>query len=112
MRAALALLGMFAAIGMAGSAYADPEINGGSDADGAGFLAALAAVGITYTNPDQAVASAKTVCRLAEGGRSGPEVVALLMSRNSALTPEHAGQFVALAERSYCPGRLAPGDAG
>lgn len=112
MRLLLATLTVFAVIGLAGPAHGDPDVDGGPAADNAAFLASLHAAGITYSNADQAVLSAKWVCRLVDAGKSGPEVVNMLLSRNPGLIPERAAQFMAMAERSYCPQNLAPSSTG
>lgn len=105
MRLILAALGLVACvtIGVAAPAQADPA----TDAVNATFLASLQAAGITYTEPDHAISAGKMVCRLIEMGKSGPEIVAILQARNPALTAERAGQFAAIAARSYCPRDLA-----
>ncbi|HET9875416.1 MAG TPA: DUF732 domain-containing protein [Mycobacterium sp.] len=112
MRLLLATLSVCVVIGLAGSAHGDPDGDGGPYSDAAAFLASLHAAGIKYSTPDQAVLAAKWVCHLVDTGKSGPEVVNVLMSRNPGLIPERAAQFMAIAERSYCPQHLAPSGAG
>ena len=66
----LAVLASFAAvIGLAMPAHADPS------GDDAAFLAALKQAGITYQDPDRAVAVGKQVCGLADKGMTGAEIV-------------------------------------
>ncbi|MGH3524160.1 MAG: DUF732 domain-containing protein [Mycobacterium sp.] len=100
-------------IGVGGPAHADPDAGGTPDGtDSAAFLDSLQAAGITYSRRDLAITTAEAVCRLVGNGRSGPEVVAVLQTRNPGLTPEHAAQFLAIALRSYCPNQLAPSHGG
>jgi hypothetical protein len=99
-------------IGFAGPAPADPDGSGASDTDSAAFLDTLRAAGISYSNEDMAIAAAHVVCRLTRLGKSGPEVVTILKNNNPELTTEHAAQFMAIAERSYCPQELAPSKPG
>lgn len=54
-------------IWLAAPAHAHPDEGGGDDV---GFLAALQNAGITYSNPDQAIGSAKAVCWCLDGGES------------------------------------------
>ncbi|HEU0190463.1 MAG TPA: DUF732 domain-containing protein [Mycobacterium sp.] len=108
-------------IGLAGPAYANgggappggptgdkgPDIN--SEA-AQSVLSAMRAAGIRYTRPDQVVAAAEAVCKLAGDGKSGPEIVTNLANNNPGLTEDDAAKFVAIAERSYCPPQPAPSD--
>lgn len=103
-----ALLCLPVLIGVAGAARADPEAPGPPDPKSAAFLDSLHAAGITYNRTDLVIATAEAVCKMVAGGKSGPEVVAALQSRNPALAPDRAGQFLAIAMRSYCPDQLAP----
>lgn len=81
-------------------AHADP-----SETDTA-FLVSLRAAGITYTNADQAIITAKLVCGLIAEGKPSPEVLEGLKARNPGLTTEHGTQFVGIAAQSYCPDQL------
>ncbi|OHV06144.1 DUF732 domain-containing protein [Mycobacterium talmoniae] len=101
MRLRVALASVAVAIGLAGPAHGDPDTD-------AAFLASLQAAGITYTDADQVITSAKTVCRLITDGQPAPEVLAILRARNPELTHDHAARFVGIAVRSYCPDQLAP----
>jgi len=104
-RAAAALFGAVAVIGLAGPAHADP-----ADTDAA-FLAALQAAGITYNRGDQAIVTAKMVCGFIAEGKPSPEVLDALKARNPGLTTEHGSQFVGIAAQSYCPEQLVQNSA-
>lgn len=119
MKPLLALLGAAVMISLAGPAYgngggAPPgDPNGGAAPDvnseaAQSFLAALRAAGITYSRADQAIIAAEAVCKLVGDGKSGPEVLKIIVNRNPGLTEDHAAKFLAMAERSYCPQQLAP----
>lgn len=112
MKPLLVVLCAAAVIGAAGAAHADPNPPGGSAADNTAFFAALQAAGITYGRSDLVIATAEAVCTSVSRGTSGPELVAALQERNPGLTTEHAGQFLAIALRSYCPQQLPPGKPG
>jgi hypothetical protein len=103
----LALLGVLIMLDVAGLAHGDPGADNASDPDSA-FLASLQAAGITYKRVDQAILSAKSVCRFIGNGKPSPEVLAELRIRNPDLTIEHATQFVGIAVQSYCPDQLVP----
>ncbi|KLO31347.1 hypothetical protein ABW16_00260 [Mycolicibacter heraklionensis] len=100
MRIRAALLGALGCICLAAPAHADP-----SETDTA-FLVSLRAAGITYTNADQAIITAKLVCGLIAEGKPSPEVLEGLKARNPGLTTEHGTQFVGIAAQSYCPDQL------
>ena len=108
MKVFIALLCASVLAGPAGIARAGPDEAGDADPAAAGFLAALQAAGIAYNGTERVIATAEAVCDLVGSGRSGPEVLAALRSRNPSLTPEHGSQFLAIALRSYCPDRLGP----
>ncbi|SON62971.1 hypothetical protein MSIMFI_04501 [Mycobacterium simulans] len=105
MRRLLALLGVFAMIGLAAPAYADPDDNGGGD--DAGFLAALRQVGITYGSPAQAIGSAKAVCGCLDNGETGLELVNDVKTRNPGLDMDAAAQFALISSKYYCPHHLS-----
>lgn len=65
MRVVSTLLSIPLMIGLAVPAHAGPS------GDDAVFLASLERAGITYSHPDQAIASGKAVCALVESGESG-----------------------------------------
>ncbi|BBX23536.1 hypothetical protein MTER_29470 [Mycolicibacter terrae] len=93
-------------IGLGGPAQAEP-----SDVD-TDFLAALQAAGITYNRGDQAIVTAKMVCKFIAEGKPSPEVLEGLKERNPGLTTEHGTIFVGISARSYCPDQLVQNAAG
>lgn len=103
MKSILALLGVSSAIWLAAPASGDP----GDGFDDAGFLATVRSAGLTYTNADQAIAFARSVCGWIAGGKSGPEVVQNLQDGNPGLATDHASKFVAISAKYYCPQQLA-----
>lgn len=105
MRELVVLLGVCAVIGLAGPAHAEPQDYGAGD--DAGFIAALRDSDIGFTSPDQAIASAKAVCRCLDSGEPGLELIHDLKVRNPAITMEHASRFAVLAAKFYCPHQLA-----
>ena len=84
------------------AAHADPE------SDNAAFLYSLRQAGITYQNPDQAVAAAKTVCNLISRGKAAPDVVQQLRNANPGFTMDRATEFTGIAANAYCPEQLTP----
>lgn len=110
MKPLLALLCASVLIGTAGTAHADPDEAGASDARSAGFLDALQAANITYSRRDLVIATTEAVCKMVGSGKSGPEVLAALRSSNPGLAPEHGSQFLAIAMQSYCPDQLVRHD--
>ncbi|MFY2859487.1 DUF732 domain-containing protein [Mycobacterium sp. THU-M104] len=98
----LVLLGAVVVIGGAAPAFASPD-----DAfDDTGFLATVRDAGLTYSNPDQAIAFGKAVCGWIGSGESGPELVRTLQNENPGLSTDHATLFVAIAAKYYCPQQL------
>lgn len=102
MKVLVALLGSFAAIGLAALAHAEPE------GDDAAFLANLGNSGITYSSPGAVIASAKAVCGLMGRGETGLQVVSDIKAQNPGMTLDAAATFAALASSAYCPHHLAP----
>lgn len=86
-----------AVIVLAAPAQADP------DPQDAQFIAALKQTGITYTNPDKAVAAAKEVCALMGAGESGAAVVQQMTRLNPGFAEAGAQKFAAIAASVYCP---------
>jgi uncharacterized protein DUF732 len=103
MRMLFAMLGVSAAIGLAAPAYSDPN-DGGDDA---GFLSALQHVGITFSNPDQAVGAGKAVCGCLNNGESGLELVHDVKIRNPGFDMEGASNFAMISAKFYCPHQLS-----
>lgn len=83
-----------AALGAAPSARADAT----DDA----FIAALRAHGITHESEQAAIAAGHLVCHQLDMGKPQDEIATDVMN-SSGLDGEHAGYFVAVAERAYCP---------
>jgi Protein of unknown function (DUF732) len=103
MRLLVALIGVWAVIGLAGPAYGDPDTGG---VDEASFLASLRSAGITYKTSDAAVQFARAVCESMGNGEYGPQMVTELQAQNPGLTTDHATSFLAIAAKYYCPQRL------
>jgi hypothetical protein len=95
-------------IGIAAPAYADDGDGGdiGNDKD---FLAELRQVGVTYQDPDNAVAAAKSVCQLVDDGKSVAEILTELRNRNPSFQGTSAAKFTALAAAHYCPEYMSGG---
>ena len=66
------------------------------------FLAALNAKGIKFGSPQAAVVAAHEVCDELGLGRSKQDVATEVM-QNSNLDGYHAGYFVGVSIRAYCP---------
>ncbi|TDL01503.1 DUF732 domain-containing protein [Mycobacterium paragordonae] len=90
-----------ALIGMAAPAHAD------ANQDQA-FLVSLGAAGLTYKDPESAIAAGKKVCEMANQGKSGVEVVKVLQDGNPGLTQVNAARFTAISAGVYCPAQLPP----
>ncbi|MEB4210012.1 DUF732 domain-containing protein [Mycobacterium sp. 94-17] len=104
MRRLLALLGVLGVSSFAAFAIAHAEPEG----DDAAFLAGLNSSGITYSSPDQVIASAKAVCGLMGRGETGLQVVSDIKEHNPGMTMDGAATFAAIASGAYCPHHLAP----
>ena len=98
MKFLLTLTSLAAMIGMAAPAYADS-----SDDQ---FLASLHAAGITYPDPDRAIAAGKSVCKMADEGKQMVDVVSTIQSLNPGLHGDNAARFTAIAANVYCPKAL------
>ncbi|KKC02937.1 DUF732 domain-containing protein [Mycobacterium nebraskense] len=103
MRLFLILLGLAAAIGLAGPAYADSS----DDA----FLATVHAAGLTYSDPDQAITSGRSVCTLVGEGSQLADIVRMIQMLNRGLQGDDATRFAAIAANSYCPQALSAPNA-
>lgn len=92
--------GVVPATGLLGALGATPAAHatGGDDA----FLAALTAKGINYESPDAAIHSAHLVCQELDSGEP-PQQVANDVMTNSHMDGYHAGYFVGVSIRAYCP---------
>ncbi|BBZ44176.1 hypothetical protein MPRM_14570 [Mycobacterium parmense] len=100
------LAGVTVAIGTAASAQAD--VDGKDQA----FLTTLRQAGVTYMNPERAVAAGKSVCDLVDGGMTGAEIVKNLQEKNPGFEGDGAAKFAAIAAQAYCPQALTAQDAG
>ncbi len=68
------------------------------------FIASLQAAGITYSDSGKAVDAGKWVCdTVVNHNMAMPDVVQIIESTNTSLTPEKANTFAAIAATSYCP---------
>jgi hypothetical protein len=99
MKLLLTLASLAAMVGAAAPAYAD----GADDM----FLGTLRAAGITFPNPDRAIAAGKWVCTSVYAGNQMADVVKTVQSENPGLSGDHAAEFTAIAAKSYCPTSLA-----
>lgn len=107
MRSIAALLALFAALVPAAASNADPAAAEEAGAASPAFLASLQKAGISYGDPDRAVAAAQAVCGMVDNGKNGLEVLSALMSENPGFTTDGAAHFAALAANAYCPHQLA-----
>ena len=67
------------------------------------FLRQLFADGVDFSQPEQAIPRARTVCEAFASGKS-PATVHELTLDHSAFTPRQAAVFMADAVQAYCPG--------
>ncbi|WP_076063809.1 DUF732 domain-containing protein [Mycobacterium sp. IS-1264] len=99
------LLSVATMVAMAAPAHAD-NTDGGNGTDQA-FLAALNQAGLTYQDPDRAVAAGKKVCDLVNGGMAAVDVVKNLEQYNPGFAGDGAAKFTGIAAEAYCPAALA-----
>ena len=116
MRLVLAVASAVVMIGIAAPAYADEgdggdisSEDGGDISNDKAFLAELQQVGLTYQDPDKAVAAAKSVCQLVDDGKSVSEIITELRNRNQSFQGTSAAKFTALAAAHYCPQYMTGG---
>jgi hypothetical protein len=96
MRFLLMLASLAAMIDMAVPAHADSTDDQ--------FLAALGAAGITYPDPDKAIAAGKSVCTMAvDQNMRMVNVVMAIHNSNPRLKWDDAAKFTAIAANAYCP---------
>ncbi len=96
MRFLLILASLAAMISMAVPAYADSTDDQ--------FLAALGAAGLTYPDPDKAIAAGKSVCKMAnDNNMRMANVVIAIHNSNPGLQWDKAAKFTAIAANAYCP---------
>ncbi|MEE6177877.1 DUF732 domain-containing protein [Mycobacterium sp. 050134] len=72
------------------------------DATDDAFIAAIKAHGIDHESDKAVIAAGHLVCHQLDMGKSQDEIATDVMN-SSGLDAEHAGYFVAVAERAYCP---------
>lgn len=75
------------------------------------FLATLKAKGINYESPDAAVNSGHAVCHQLDTGQT-PSQVANNVLTSSQLDSYHAGYFVGVSIKAYCPKYAAAATSG
>ena len=90
-------------IGLATPAHADDTDRGKDQA----FLVALTQAGLTYQDPDRAVAVGKKVCDLVDQGMAGVDIVRNLEQYNPGFAGDGAAKFTAIAAEAYCPRAIA-----
>jgi hypothetical protein len=66
------------------------------------YIQALNDQGISFANPDAAIANGKTVCNDIRRGVSVPQITAAFRASNPALA-DHADAYVAISVHTYCP---------
>lgn len=101
-----------AAIGLAAPAHADPGVVEVNAVDSAEFLSSLRQIGITFADPDQAVAAAQALCGLAATGETSLELLNDITDVNPELSVADAARFAAISAKSYCPHQLKVGSGG
>ncbi|BAX92252.1 DUF732 domain-containing protein [Mycobacterium shigaense] len=107
MRLHLALLGVALGIVIAVPAHAIPgEDEAATDENNVEFLADLGKVGISFSDPGQAISAGKAVCGLVSRGISGLQLLNDLKDNNPALTTSGAAQFATISAKAYCPRQL------
>jgi hypothetical protein len=79
----------------------------GADGNDQSFLVALQQAGLTYQDPDRAVAAGKQVCDLVDGGMTGVDIVKNLEQYNPGFAGNGAAKFTAISAEAYCPNALA-----
>lgn len=107
MKLLLALFGVALGVVAAAPAHAVPgEDEAATDENNEVFIADLHRVGISFAEPEQAVAAGKAVCGLISRGVSGLQLLNDLRDNNPALTTNGAAQFATISAKSYCPRQL------
>ncbi len=105
----LLAVGAVPVAGLVGALGAAATANATSPDDA--FLAALKAKGINYESPDAAVNSGHVVCHELDTGQS-PSQVANSVLTSSQLDSYHAGYFVGVSIKAYCPKYAAAASSG
>ena len=106
MKRLLMLMSVATMMATAAPAYADPA----SDKD-ADFLKQLTAAGLTYQDPDAAIAVAKDVCDLVDKGTPQSDIEKNLQAQNPSFSGNGVRKFVLLAAAEYCP-KYSPSEGG
>ena len=70
------------------------------------FLASLRQAKISYGDADQAIAAGKKVCKMADDGKKGPDVVQAVKNDNPGISDEGATRFAVIAANWYCPTQI------
>ncbi|OCB24632.1 hypothetical protein A5674_22330 [Mycobacterium malmoense] len=96
----LLAVGVVPAAGLLGVLGTTPAAHATATDDA--FLAALTAKGINYESPETAIRSGHLVCAQLDSGIA-PQQVANDVMTNSHLDGYHAGYFVGVSIRAYCP---------
>lgn len=96
MKRFLVTVGVVVLLGMVAPAHAD----GGSDDER--FLRALSEAGIEYSDPQQAIDSAKAVCQSMAAGNTINQTARGVKNANPELSATLAAEFVAIAQAMYC----------
>lgn len=96
------------ALAAPGAAHGDPDSGGTPNPTDELFLKALGTAGLHYGGPDQAVKAGRTLCDLADNGKTDGEILAILMKHNDLLSNARANTFMDIAYQAYCPQYLLP----
>jgi uncharacterized protein DUF732 len=107
MRLVLLLASAAVVIGTAAPASADPPT-----AKDESFLNALTQAGLTFLNADRAITAGKQVCKSADDGMTGEEIVKALQDKNPGFQGPGAAKFAAIAASAYCPEKLTQTEEG
>ncbi|CQD14137.1 hypothetical protein BN1232_02933 [Mycobacterium lentiflavum] len=105
MKRLFAVLGVFAMIGLAGPAYAEPVPE--PDGDDGAFLATLRQAGFSFSSEASAVTAGRAVCSCLNNGESGLELVHDVKNHNPGMSMEMASDFALISAKFYCPHQLS-----
>ncbi|CQD24864.1 hypothetical protein BN1232_06428 [Mycobacterium lentiflavum] len=105
MKRLFAVLGVFAMIGFAAPAYAEPVPD--PDGDDGAFLATLRQAGFTFSSESAAIAAGRAVCSSLNNGESGLELVHDVKNHNPGMSMEMASDFALISAKFYCPHQLS-----
>jgi Protein of unknown function (DUF732) len=96
----LSAAGLVLAAALLGPLGAAPTAH--ADATDDAFITALRNHGIEHESNQSAIAAGHLVCHQLAMGKTQEQIATDVMS-SSTMDGEHAGYFVAVAERAYCP---------